>query len=46
MLGRERIPLREACGRYVDWYSLRPTVPETAIAGVPAPAPREPQQEP
>jgi hypothetical protein len=34
---RETVPLRRACGRYVDWYTVAPGTPATALAGVPAP---------
>ena len=34
---RETIPLRQACGRYVDWYAVAPGTPEKALRGVVAP---------
>src|SRR3954447_19658254 len=34
---RETIPLSKACGRYVDWYSLAPGTPASALHGVAAP---------
>jgi hypothetical protein len=34
---RETIPLSKACGRYVDWYSLAPGTPASALDGVAAP---------
>jgi hypothetical protein len=34
---RQNVPLRDACGRYVDWYAAAPGTPESALAGVPAP---------
>jgi hypothetical protein len=40
---RERVPLSEACGRYVDWYELPPGVTAAALAGVEAPTPRPPE---
>jgi hypothetical protein len=38
---RQTIPLKDACGRYVDWYELGPGTPAAAIAGVPGPTPQE-----
>jgi hypothetical protein len=37
---RETVPLRQACGRYVDSYELAPGVPASALAGVPMPHPQ------
>jgi hypothetical protein len=37
---RERVPLRGACGRYVDWYEVAPGTPASALSGVPAPHPQ------
>ena len=34
---RETIPLRRACGRYVDWYEVAPGTPASALRGVVAP---------
>jgi hypothetical protein len=34
---RETIPLRQACGRYVDWYAIAPGTPASALRGVVAP---------
>jgi hypothetical protein len=34
---RETVRLRDACGRYVDWYAVAPGTPASALAGVPAP---------
>jgi hypothetical protein len=34
---RETIPLRRACGRYVDWYEVAPGTPPSALRGVVAP---------
>ena len=34
---RETIPLRQACGRYVDWYTVAPGTPPSALRGVAAP---------
>jgi len=34
---RQNVPLRQACGRYVDWYAVAPGTPPSALAGVPAP---------
>jgi hypothetical protein len=34
---RETIPLRQACGRYVDWYTVAPGTPASALRGVVAP---------
>ena len=37
---RETIPLRRACGRYVDWYEVAPGTPASALRGVVAPQPQ------
>jgi hypothetical protein len=37
---RQRVPLRRACGRYVDWYEVAPGTPPSALEGVPAPHPQ------
>jgi hypothetical protein len=37
---RETIPLGQACGRYVDWYSVAPGTPATALRSVVAPQPQ------
>jgi hypothetical protein len=34
---RETIPLRQACGRYVDWYEVAPGTSPSALRGVVAP---------
>jgi hypothetical protein len=34
---RETIPLRQACGRYVDWYEVAAGTPASALRGVVAP---------
>jgi hypothetical protein len=34
---RQTVALRNACGRYVDWYEVAPGTPPSALAGVPAP---------
>jgi hypothetical protein len=34
---RQNVPLRDACGRYIDWYQVAPGTPASALAGVPAP---------
>ncbi|HSD23913.1 MAG TPA: hypothetical protein VLB79_06245 [Solirubrobacterales bacterium] len=34
---RQVVPLRRACGRYVDWYEVAPGTPPSALQGVPAP---------
>ncbi|HEX3293576.1 MAG TPA: hypothetical protein VHR38_07540 [Solirubrobacterales bacterium] len=34
---RQAVPLRQACGRYVDWYEVAPGTPASALQGVPAP---------
>jgi hypothetical protein len=31
------VPLRRACGRYVDWYEVAPGTPPNALQGIPAP---------
>jgi hypothetical protein len=37
---RQTVPLRRACGRYVDWFAVAPGTPPSALAGVPAPHPQ------
>ncbi len=37
---RQRVPLRQACGRYVDWYEVAPGTPAGALNGIPAPNPQ------
>jgi hypothetical protein len=37
---RQSVALRDACGRYVDWYEVEPGTPPTALEGVPAPQPQ------
>ncbi len=37
---RQTVPLRQACGRYVDWYRVAPGTPASALAGVPTPHPQ------
>jgi hypothetical protein len=37
---RQEVPLRQACGRYVDWYAVAPGTPASALQGVPAPQPQ------
>jgi hypothetical protein len=34
---RQTIPLRQACGRYVDWYAVAPGTQPSALRGVVAP---------
>jgi hypothetical protein len=34
---RQTIPLRQACGRYVDWYTVAPGTQPSALRGVVAP---------
>lgn len=41
---RERIPLAEVCGRYLDWYEAVPPA-DPAAAGVEAPEVQEPQED-
>jgi hypothetical protein len=36
----QAIPLRRACGRYVDWYEVAPGTPASALSGIPAPHPQ------
>jgi hypothetical protein len=36
---RQTVPLRQACGRYVDWYEVAPGTPPSALRGV-APHPQ------
>jgi hypothetical protein len=37
---RQTVPLRQACGRYVDWYTVAPGTPASALRGVVAPHPQ------
>jgi hypothetical protein len=37
---RETVPLRQACGRYVDTYRVAPGTPASSLAGVPTPHPQ------
>ena len=37
---RQAVPLRKACGRYVDWYEVAPGTPASALQGVPGPNPQ------
>ena len=37
---RQTVPLRDACGRYLDWYEVAPGTPPSALQGVPAPHPQ------
>jgi hypothetical protein len=37
---RQTVPLRQACGRYVDWYEVAPGTPPSALRGVVAPQPQ------
>jgi hypothetical protein len=37
---RQAVPLRQACGRYVDWYEVAPGTPASALQGVPGPEPQ------
>jgi hypothetical protein len=37
---RHTTSLRDACGRYVDWYAVAPGTPPSALAGVPTPHPQ------
>ena len=34
---RQTVPLRRACGRYIDWYRVAAGTKASALAGVPAP---------
>jgi hypothetical protein len=42
---RIRVPLRSACGSYIDWYRLAPGTPPSAVAGVEAPVTHPPEDE-
>jgi hypothetical protein len=42
---RESVPLRQVCGRYVDWYSVAPGTPDAALAGIEVPEVRPPQED-
>jgi hypothetical protein len=33
---RQAVPLRKACGRYLDWFEVAPGTPASALEGVPA----------
>ena len=35
---RQGVPLRRACGRYIDWYEVAPGTPPGALQGVPGAA--------
>ena len=37
---RQGVPLRRACGRYIDWYEVAPGTPPGALQGVPTPHPQ------
>ena len=37
---RQGVPLRRACGRYIDWYEVAPGTPPGALQGVPGPHPQ------
>jgi hypothetical protein len=37
---RQAVPLRAACGRYVDWYEVAPGTAASALQAVPAPHPQ------
>jgi hypothetical protein len=37
---RQSVPLRQACGRYLDWYEVAPGTPASALQGLPAPHPQ------
>ena len=37
---RQSVPLRRACGRYIDWYEVAPGTPASALQGVPGPHPQ------
>ena len=37
---RQTVPLKQACGRYVDWYAVAPGTPASALQGVVAPRPQ------
>jgi hypothetical protein len=43
---RQTVPLRRACGRYIDWYRVAPETLASALAGIPAPTvqPIQPDQ--
>lgn len=38
---QETIPLASACGRYLDWYRVRPGASAESLSSVEAPTPRE-----
>jgi hypothetical protein len=40
---RETVPLEQACGRYLDWYSVTPGTSSAALQGVPGPTVHEPE---
>ncbi|HEX2358510.1 MAG TPA: hypothetical protein VHH72_01705 [Solirubrobacterales bacterium] len=42
---RDDVPLREACGRYVDWYTVATGASPAALAAMEAPTPRPPEED-
>jgi hypothetical protein len=42
---RQTAPLKQACGRYLDWYTVAPGTPPAALDGVPAPTVHEPDDD-
>jgi hypothetical protein len=42
---RQTAPLKQACGRYLDWYTAAPGTPPAALEGVPAPTVHEPDDD-
>jgi hypothetical protein len=40
---RERVPIADACGRYVDFYEVPADTPPKALAAIEAPTPRPPE---
>jgi hypothetical protein len=42
---RERVPLSQACNRYLDWYAVAPGTPPEALEGIEAPTVHPPQED-
>jgi hypothetical protein len=42
---RERVPLSEACDRYLDFYAVEPDTPQEALTGIPAPTVQQPDDQ-
>jgi hypothetical protein len=42
---RQTVPLKRACGRYLDWYGVAPGTSPQDLSGVPAPTPHPPEDD-